>query len=176
MKIKGRLIATLAALGLLIAMLPIGPASAAVGTVGIKGGFDGKFFSDKTGFNVVTLSVTDQDLSPARIGYARFTSSLDSRGGRNRVRPEKRPSLIARGTGESMVLAGEKGKTDELDGARYANATYSDTTDPFGDPAVAAIAADMAARWRIYVALAAKEDPTDRRYCQHGQDVPLLGR
>ena len=50
MKIKGRLIATLAALGLLIAMLPIGPASAAVGTVGIKGGGDnGKFFSDKTG-------------------------------------------------------------------------------------------------------------------------------
>ena len=74
MKIKGRLIATLAALGLLIAMLPIGPASAAVGTVGIAGGGeDGKFFSDKTGFNVVTLSVTDQDLSPARIGYARFT-------------------------------------------------------------------------------------------------------
>ena len=73
MKIKGRLIATLAALGLLIAMLPIGPASAAVGKVSITDGFDGKFFSDQTGFNVVTLSVTDQDLSPPRIGYARFT-------------------------------------------------------------------------------------------------------
>ena len=30
-------------------MLPIGPASAAVGTVGITGGFDGKFFSDRIG-------------------------------------------------------------------------------------------------------------------------------
>ncbi len=82
MKIKGRLIATLAALGLLIAMLPIGPASAAVGTVGVTGGDDGKFFSDKTDFNIVTLSVTDPDLSPlgsanARFSDPRFSAAFD---------------------------------------------------------------------------------------------------
>ena len=58
MKIKGRLIATLAALGLLIAMLPIGPASAAVGTVGITGGFDGKFFSDRATEPTPSVSLT----------------------------------------------------------------------------------------------------------------------
>ena len=59
MKIKGRLIATLAALGLLIAMLPIGPASAAVGTVVLTGGAgNGAFFSDKDTKNIVTIEVT----------------------------------------------------------------------------------------------------------------------
>ena len=121
MKIKGRLIATLAALGLLIAMLPIGPASAAVGTVGIKGGFDGKFFSDQTGYNVVTLSVTDQDLSPARVGYARF--KYNTSGTPDNFDLKADPTNPA-GT---MVLAGEKEKIDEVDGTLYVpTAAYSD--------------------------------------------------
>ena len=138
MKIKGRLIATLAALGLLIAMLPIGPASAAVGTVGITGGgFDGKFFSDQTGFNVVTLSVTDQDLSPARVGYARFTYSTSGT-------PDdfdlKVQPIDPAGT---MVLAGEKARSTRLDGTLYAhNATYADADDPTREEAL------MSARWR----------------------------
>ena len=76
MKIKGRLIATLAALGLLIAMLPIGPASAAVGTVVLTGGAgNGAFFSDKDTKNIVTIEVTDEDLTPARPGIARVDDS-----------------------------------------------------------------------------------------------------
>ena len=121
MKIKGRLIATLAALGLLIAMLPIGPAFAAEGKVGIKGGGeDGKFFSDKTGYNVVTLSVTDQDLSPARVGFARFTYD-----NANPNTPTFNLTDDALGGNGTMVLAGEKGKTDELDGrALRGNRSY----------------------------------------------------
>ena len=135
MKIKGRLIATLAALGLLIAMLPIGPASAAVGTVGIKGGFDGKFFSDQTDFNVITLSVTDQDLSPARVGYARFTYSTSGT-------PDdfdlKANPIDPAGT---MVLAGEKEKIDEVDGTLYAhNVTYADADAPTPEEALMALA------------------------------------
>ena len=118
MKIKGRLIATLAALGLLIAMLPIGPAFAAVGKVGITGGGeDGKFFSDRASdekrYNVVELSVTDQDLSPVRVGKARYVY-LQTAGipvaltGFNLTNsPEdSRPTS----------LAGEKNKIEELDG------------------------------------------------------------
>ena len=157
MKIKGRLIATLAALGLLIAMLPIGPASAAVGVVGIKDGFDGKFFSDQTGFNVVTLSVTDQDLSPARVGYARFTYSGNGPAGNPDGFDLK--NAIATPTG-TMVLAGETDKIDELDGALYAPAaTYVDVASPTTEENDAA-----ASSLAEYLALAGTEDGTDKTF------------
>ena len=157
MKIKGRLIATLAALGLLIAMLPIGPASAAVGTVGISGGFDGKFFSDQTGFNVVTLSVTDQDLSPARVGFARFTYSTSGGAGNPTGFDLKNAEATPAGT---MVLAGETDKIDELDGALYAPAaTYVDVNSPTDDENEAA-----AASLAEYLALAGTEDGTDKTF------------
>lgn len=74
MKIKGRFIAVLAAVGLLVALLPALPAGAAAGKVTLTGGADGKgaFFSDNMGNNVVSIQVTDSDLSPARVGKARF--------------------------------------------------------------------------------------------------------
>lgn len=81
MKTKGRLIAILATLGLLIAMIPIGPAGAATGTAALTGGVivgvgtDAKtYFSDRTGFNIVTATITDADLSPLRTGQVRFAN------------------------------------------------------------------------------------------------------
>ena len=107
MKIKGRLIATLAALGLLIAMLPIGPASAAVGTVVLKGGAGGgAFFSDNDGSNIVTIEVTDEDLTPARPGIARQVLSVDKIGDQ-----AGRTFRLA-----EMILGGEKARSDRFGG------------------------------------------------------------
>ena len=72
-KIKGRFIAVLAAVGLLAALLPLAPAGAVAGTVSLGGGDKGLFFSDQTGSNIVSIGVTDSDLSPVREGKARFT-------------------------------------------------------------------------------------------------------
>ena len=74
MKIRGRFIAILAVLGLLMALLPLAPAGAAVGDLTIIGGADqeGAFFSDKAGFNVLEIAVEDADLSPVRVGTARY--------------------------------------------------------------------------------------------------------
>lgn len=76
MKIKGRFIAVLAAVGLLVALLPALPTGAAAGVVSLTGGAGGKgaFFSDNMGNNVVSIQVDDDDLSPARVGKARYTS------------------------------------------------------------------------------------------------------
>ena len=115
MKIKGRLIATLAALGLLIAMLPIGPASAAVGTVVLTGGEAGKFFSDKLGENVVTIEVTDEDITPARPGIARTLFEGDTTTGARVF------SL------STMTLGGEKTKVDRFDGGN--ETVITNTTD-----------------------------------------------
>ena len=74
MKIRGRYIGILAVLGLLIALVPLAPAGAAVGDLTIIGGAadEGAFFSDKIGFNVLEIAVEDSDLSPARVGKARY--------------------------------------------------------------------------------------------------------
>ena len=76
MKIRGRFIAILAVLGLLMALLPLAQAGAAVGDLTIIGGADdeGVFFSDKAGFNVLEIAVEDSDLSPARVGKARYSN------------------------------------------------------------------------------------------------------
>ena len=121
MKIKGRLIATLAALGLLIAMLPIGPASAAVGAVGIAGGADneGKFFSDKTGNNIVTIDVTDEDITPARPGIARQRIVVD----RDDDSDNRTFQLTA------MILGGEKTKVDRFKGGNEETIATTVTSD-----------------------------------------------
>ncbi len=111
MKIKGRLIATLAALGLLIAMLPIGPASAAVGTVVLTGGEAGKFFSDKLGENIVIIEVTDEDLTPARPGIARELFNRDTTTG-------DRTFIL-----KTMTLGGEKTQVDRFDGGNKTEST-----------------------------------------------------
>ena len=76
MKIRGRFIAILAVLGLLMVLLPLAPAGAAVGDLTIVGGADreGVYFSDKADFNVLEIAVEDSDLSPARVGRARYST------------------------------------------------------------------------------------------------------
>ncbi|MBI4282007.1 MAG: hypothetical protein HY672_00770 [Chloroflexi bacterium] len=78
MKTKGRFIAILAILGLLVALIPIFPVAAATGTAALSGGVTGlgtdtkTYFSDRTGFNIVTATITDEDLSAVRTGKARY--------------------------------------------------------------------------------------------------------
>ena len=101
MKIRGRFIGILAVLGLLIALVPLAPAGAVAGDVTLTGGADnkGNFFSDRTGFNIVTIDVEDADLSPARVGKARFTD-------------EAGPGF----TLADGVVGGEEEQVDEFDG------------------------------------------------------------
>ena len=106
-KIKGRFIAVLAAVGLLAALLPALPTGAAVGKIALSGGSGvGQYFSDRDGFNVVTIGVTDDDLSPARVGKARY-------GGTNAGTAD------IQGTGFDLtesIVGGEKTKVEEFDG------------------------------------------------------------
>ena len=74
MKIRGRFIGILAVLGLLVALVPLAPVGAVAGEVVLKGGEKGSFFSDQATYNVVTIQVEDADLSPARVGKARFAN------------------------------------------------------------------------------------------------------
>ena len=106
-KIKGRFIAVLAAVGLLAALLPALPTGAAVGKIALSGGSGvGQYFSDRDMFNVVTIGVTDDDLSPARVGKARYggvgagTANIS-------------------GTGFDLtesIVGGEKQEVEEFDG------------------------------------------------------------
>ena len=101
-KIKGRFIAVLAAVGLLVALLPALPTGAVAGTVALSGGAGGEglYFSDKTGNNLVNIGVTDEDLSPVRVGKARYLAP-----------PSAADYLIGEG-----IINGNKPKTDKLDG------------------------------------------------------------
>ena len=101
MKIQGRFIAVLAVLGLLIALLPLAPAGAVTGVVKLTGGEKGQFFSDQTGDNIITIEVTDEDLTPTRTGTARLPA------------PQGTPTTIDL---VSAFVAGEKDKTDTFDG------------------------------------------------------------
>ena len=68
MKIRGRFIGILAVLGLLVALVPLATVGAVAGEVSLTGGAEnkGNYFSDRTGFNIVTIDVEDADLSPAQ--------------------------------------------------------------------------------------------------------------
>ena len=79
MKSRLRFVLILGILGLLTSLVAIGPAFADTGKVALKGGAldtlgvaRGKFFSDKQGFNIVTATTADDDLSPVRTGVAIF--------------------------------------------------------------------------------------------------------
>ena len=102
MKIRGRYIAVLAVLGLLLALVPLAPAGAAVGDLTVTGGADGEgvFFSDKDNYNIIEIAVQDADLSPARVGTARYTGFAAS-------------STVNLNDG---VVAGELNKTEKFDG------------------------------------------------------------
>ncbi len=90
----------LAVLGLLVALVPLASAGAVAGTVTLSGGEKGKYFSDQTDDNIVTIKVTDADLTPLRRGTAR---SLTATG----------PGLEL---GDDFVVAGEKERTQRFDG------------------------------------------------------------
>lgn len=108
MRTKSRFVVILAALSLLIAMLPIGPAGAATGTVTL----DKTFYSDIDTFNVVTVKVTDSDLSLSRNGTARITLTAGPSGAAT-------PFLLtgANGTNDTgAILEGEIAKTDTFTG------------------------------------------------------------
>lgn len=100
MKIQGRFIAVLAVLGLLIALLPLAPAGAVTGVVKLTGGEKGQYFSDQTDDNIVTIQVTDADLTPTRIGTARLSDATAG-------------STIDL---NNAVVAGEKDKIDRFNG------------------------------------------------------------
>ena len=109
MKTKSRFIVILAALSLLIAMLPIGPAGAATGTVAL----DETFYSDKATFNIVTVSVNDSDISSGRTGTASILLSGAAAGNTNSF---KLNGDAQAGQFAGAVLAGEADKTDKHDG------------------------------------------------------------
>ena len=82
MKIRGRFIGILAVLGLFMALVPLYTAGAVTGEVTITGGAEekGQFFSDRCDtdvdcFNIITIDVDDDDLSPLRIGKGRAGES-----------------------------------------------------------------------------------------------------
>ena len=80
MKIKSRFVFLFAVLSLLASFLIVIPVFASeIGTVTLAGGAlndegvaDGKFFSDKDGFNIVTATTEDADLGPTMTGVAMF--------------------------------------------------------------------------------------------------------
>lgn len=66
----------------LVGVLAILPASAApsgaTGTIALTGGHNGLFYSDQTGFNIATATVTDTDLSSQRTGKWRLLDAADN--------------------------------------------------------------------------------------------------
>ena len=74
MKKQGRFIAIMAALGLLLAMLPAAPAAAEQGDVNL----DETGYTAVGGSNVVAFTVDDDDLNVARVGTARFVINADT--------------------------------------------------------------------------------------------------
>jgi hypothetical protein len=106
---KSRLVVILAALSLLIAMLPTAFAGAATGAVTL----DATYYSDINTFNVVTINVNDADLSSVRTGTMRVALLGAAAGNTN-------PFLL---TGVNVatqfaagVLEGELAKQDKFNG------------------------------------------------------------
>jgi len=105
---KSRFVVVLAALSLLIAMLPIGPAGAATGSVAL----DKTYYSDIDTFNVVTVKVTDADLSALRSGTARVALIQDTAGSTNPFRLDG----TAHASFGGAIIEGELAKTDTFNG------------------------------------------------------------
>ncbi len=85
-------------MGLLAALLPALPTGAVAGVVTLSGGEKGQYFSDQPGNNVVTIHVMDEDLSPPRVGKARYTTH------------QANPNFDLK----ASVVGGEKEKVEEL--------------------------------------------------------------
>ena len=106
---KAKLIGFLSIMAVLISVLALGnlmarPSSQTAGSVTISGGaLAGTFFSDKPGFNVVTVRVADADLSPQRVGSARFTGLSAG-------------TSVFNLTSAAAIIGGEKEKTQKFTG------------------------------------------------------------
>ena len=110
---KVKLIVLFSILAIAISALAVGnlmarPSSQTAGSVTISGGaVAGTFFSDKAGFNVVTVKVVDADLSPQRVGSARFTGLATTFG--DGAAPFNLTSAAA-------IIGGEKEATQKFTG------------------------------------------------------------
>ncbi len=125
MKSRLRFVLIFGILGLLTSLVAIGPAFAATGKVTLKGGAldansvaEGKFFSDKDGFNIVTATTEDSDLSPSRTGKARYTA-VGADISAFTLKLVAAPSI--------PILEGEKDKTDSFKGSDATGVTPVDT-------------------------------------------------
>ena len=110
---KVKLIVLFSILAIAISALAVGnlmarPSSQTAGRVYFAGGaVAGTFFSDKAGFNVVTVKVVDADLSPQRVGSARFTGLATTSG--DGAAPFNLTSAAA-------IIGGEKEATQKFTG------------------------------------------------------------
>ena len=84
-----------------MALVPLATAGAVEGELTLNGGAKGQFFSDRIdaveAFNVVTIDVEDSDLTPARVGKARYLAQSGATFNVN-----------------TAVVGGEEEKVDEL--------------------------------------------------------------
>ena len=113
---KVKLIVLFSILAIAISALAVGnlmarPSSQTAGSVSFAGGaVAGTFFSDKAGFNVVTVKVVDADLSPQRVGSARFTGQAPTGG------TVAAPFNLTSTGGTGAVIGGEKDNTQKFTG------------------------------------------------------------
>ena len=142
-KTKGRFIGILAVLSLLIAMLPMGSVGAAVaGTAALSGGVvvgsgatAKTYYSDQTGFNVVTATVTDADLSPLRTGQVRFANVVVDAAILNSTKNVFVIPLSGASSAVAGVIAGEASKIETLDNTGHATSQVFTLAKPANDRA-----------------------------------------
>ena len=113
--------------------------AAVAGTVTLTGGESGTHYSDKQGFNIVTISVSDTDVSAERSGVARFitpnTTTTNIDGCQffplnGTAIPTTCGSVVTGVT--PAILAGEVSKTDTFTATN--NQTVFTLTSPAPDP------------------------------------------
>ncbi len=126
--------------------------AAVAGTVTLTGGEAGTHYSDKQGFNIVTIAVADTDVSSERSGVARF---LVANTGANNVDGHTGFPLngITAPTGStangstSAVLAGEKAASDSFsapgNSATFTLTTYARDANDDGALTVADVSATI---------------------------------
>ena len=114
MKIKGRFIAILASLSLLLAVLAVVPVAAGQGDIDL----DDTAYTAVGGKNIVTITVDDGDLNEPRVGTARFTLTADAGNSTPFSLDGSANTPIS-----AAVLEGEIEKTETFSGAVLATGT-----------------------------------------------------
>ncbi|MBM3926418.1 MAG: hypothetical protein FJ320_10645 [SAR202 cluster bacterium] len=102
-----------ALLAMLAAITSAAPSGVA-GTITLTGGSSGAFYSDQTGFNIVTATVVDSDFSPTRTGVARILIDAAAAGATNPFKLDG-TAQTAQGAASQAFLQGEKSITDSFD-------------------------------------------------------------